>query len=263
MTKPRTYQTPAIVIKKTKLGEADRILTLYTPALGKIQGVAKAVRKPSSKLSGHLEMLTYSQVTLARGRHIDTIIGSQTLNAFLAIKNNLDLLSYALYAAEMVNQFTPHETEDPQLFELILRTLEELPRVSDQELLLRHFELHLLRRVGYRPELEKCVLCRKTLEPVTNSFAPSAGGVLCPVCQQLGKHYSYTLSWDGLGVMRFIQGGDWESVNVTPIDASALLEVERLMRIYIRHLLEKDIKSVAWLDTLKQGEPSSEIKSNL
>ena len=60
MTKPRTYQTPAIVIKKTKLGEADRILTFYTPEMGKIQGVAKAVRKPSSKLSGHLEMLSYS-----------------------------------------------------------------------------------------------------------------------------------------------------------------------------------------------------------
>jgi DNA repair protein RecO (recombination protein O) len=263
MTKPRTYQTPAIVIKKTKLGEADRILTLYTPGLGKIQGVAKAVRKPGSKLSGHLEMLTYSQVTLARGRNIDTIIGSQTLNTFLAIKNNLDLLSYALYAAEMVNQFTPHETEDPQLFELLLRTLEELPRASDRELLLRHFELHLLRKVGYRPELEKCVLCRKTLEAVTNSFAPSAGGVLCPSCQRLGRHYVYALSWDGLGVMRFIQGGDWASVSITPIDAGALLEIERLMRIYIRHLLEKDIKSAAWLDTLKQGEPASEIKSNL
>jgi DNA repair protein RecO (recombination protein O) len=257
MTKPRTYQTPAIVIKKTKLGEADRILTLYTPGLGKIQGVAKAVRKPSSKLSGHLEMLTYSQVTLARGRNIDTIIGSQTLNAFLPIKNNLDLLSYSLYAAEMVNQFTPQETEDPQLFELVLRTLEELSRVSDRELLLRHFELHLLRRVGYRPELGKCVLCRKNLEPVTNFFAPSAGGVLCPVCERLGKHYSYALSWDGLGVMRFIQGGDWESVNVTPIDADALFEVESLMRIYIRHLLEKDIKSAAWLDSLKREKSGS------
>jgi DNA repair protein RecO (recombination protein O) len=254
MTKPRTYQTPAIIIKKTKLGEADRILTLYTPSLGKIQGVAKAVRKPKSKLSGHLEMLSYSQVTLARGRNIDTIIGSQTLNAFLVLKNNLDLLSYALYLVEMVNQFTPPETEDPQLFELLLRTLEELPRAADRELLLRHFELHLLRQVGYRPELEKCVICRKTLAAVTNSFAPSAGGVLCPSCQRLRKHFGYALSWDGLGVMRFIQAGDWDSVSVTPIDVGMLAEVERLMRSYIRHLLEKDIKSAAWLDALKQGD---------
>ena len=41
MSKPRTYQTEAIIIKKTKLGEADSILTLYTPHLGKIQGFAK------------------------------------------------------------------------------------------------------------------------------------------------------------------------------------------------------------------------------
>ena len=81
MPKPRLYQTPALIIKKIKLGEADRILTLYTPEMGKIEGVAKAVRRPNSRLSGHLELLTYSQVTLARGRNIDTIIGSQTINA--------------------------------------------------------------------------------------------------------------------------------------------------------------------------------------
>jgi DNA repair protein RecO (recombination protein O) len=251
MTRPRTYQTPAIVIKKTKLGEADRILTLYTPGLGKIQGVAKAVRNPRSKLSGHLEMLTFSQVTLARGKNIDTIIGSQTLNAYLALKNDLDLLSYALYTAEMVNQFTPPETEDPQIFELFSRTLEELPRATDRDLLLRHFDLHLLRRAGYRPELENCVLCRDRLKPGINSFTPLAGGILCPSCQRISTYYGYPLSWDGLEVMRFIQGGDWESVSVAPIDSGALLEVSRLMRSYMRHLLEKDIKSAIWLDDLK------------
>jgi DNA repair protein RecO (recombination protein O) len=255
MTKPRTYQTPAIVIKKTKLGEADRILTFYTPGLGKIQGVAKAVRKPKSKLSGHLEMLSYSLVTLARGKNIDTVIGSQTLKPFLVIKNDLDLLSCALY----VNQFTPPETEDPQIFELLAYTLEELPGAADKDLLLRYFDLHLLRQAGYRPELEKCVLCRKTLEAATNSFAPSAGGVLCPSCQRLGNHYGYTLSWDTLGVMRFIQGGDWESISVTPVYPGALEEIERLIRSYIRHLLEKEIRSALWLDSLKQDNaPSGE-----
>ena len=48
MTRPRDYQTEAIIIKKTKLGEADRILTLYTPGLGKIQAVAKGVRRPKA-----------------------------------------------------------------------------------------------------------------------------------------------------------------------------------------------------------------------
>ncbi|MCL2281446.1 MAG: DNA repair protein RecO [Dehalococcoidia bacterium] len=263
MSNTRTYQTPAIVIKKTKLGEADRILTLYSPTLGKIQGVAKAVRKPKSKLSGHLEMLTYSQVTLVRGKSIDTIIGSQTLNAFLAVKNDLDLISCALYMAEMVSQFTPVETEDSPIFELLLHSIEQLPISADRNLSLRYFELHLLSQAGYRPELGKCVLCRKTLDTTTNSFAPSAGGILCPSCQRLGRHYGYTISWDGLEVMRFIQDGDWESVSITPIDATILNEVERMLRSYMRHILEKDIKSTTWLDSIKHDSANLKQPTNI
>ena len=82
MSSPRNYQTEAIIIKKTRLGEADSILTHYTPHLGKIQGFAKSLRKAKSKLAGHLELLTHSLVSLARGRNLDTIIGNQTINTF-------------------------------------------------------------------------------------------------------------------------------------------------------------------------------------
>ncbi len=123
MPKPRNYQTEAIIIKKTKLGEADRILTLYTPALGKIQAVAKGVRRPRSKLSGHLELLTHSLVSLARGRNLDTITGSQTISSFLPLKSDLGLASYALYAIELVNQFTAYHIENLHLFRLLLVTL--------------------------------------------------------------------------------------------------------------------------------------------
>jgi len=120
MPKPRNYQAEAIIIKKTKLGEADRILTLYTPHLGKIQAVAKGVRRPRSKLSGHLELLTYSLVSLARGKNLDTITGSQTINSFLPLKSDLELTSYALYITELVNQFTADHIENYPLFCLLL-----------------------------------------------------------------------------------------------------------------------------------------------
>ena len=120
MSRPRNYQTEAVIIKKTKLGEADRILTLYTPDMGKIQAVAKGVRRPKSKLAGHLELLTHSQVTLARGRNLDTITGSQTIDAFLPLKTDLWLTSYGLYVIELVNQFTADHVEDEALFRLLL-----------------------------------------------------------------------------------------------------------------------------------------------
>jgi DNA repair protein RecO (recombination protein O) len=251
MTRPRTYQTPAIIIKKTRLGEADRILTLYTPEQGKIQGVAKAVRRPQSKLSGHLELLGYSQVTLARGKNIDTIIGSQTLNCFLAVRSDLDMLSCACYLIELVNQFTPDETADRQLFDLLLTTLESLALASCQPMLLRYFELHLLLLAGYKPELEKCVLCRKPLEDIPGGFSPSAGGVLCQDCQSRSHHYGYPTSSAALAALRLIQGSQWPALQPDVFGADTLAELESLLRRYIRYLLEKDIKSAFWLDCLK------------
>ena len=155
MPEPRNYQTEAIVIKKTKLGEADSILTLYTPHLGKIQGFAKSLRKPKSKLAGHLELLTHSQVSLARGRNLDTITGSQTINSFLPLKSDLWLTSCALYVTELVNQFTADHLENFSLFQLTLETLDQLCQADNKELVLRYFELHLLDRVGYRPQLQR------------------------------------------------------------------------------------------------------------
>jgi DNA repair protein RecO (recombination protein O) len=82
MSKPRNYQTEAITIKKAKLGEAGRILTVYTLHLGKIQVAAKGVRRPRSKMVGHPELLTHSLESLASGRNTDTITDSQTINNF-------------------------------------------------------------------------------------------------------------------------------------------------------------------------------------
>ena len=253
MPEPRNYQTEAIVIKKTKLGEADRILTFYTPHLGKIQAVAKGVRRPRSKMAGHLELITHSKVSLARGRNLDTITGAQTIDGFFLLKTDFRLMSYALYVIELVNQFTPEHSEDYTLFQLLLDTLRNLSQADDIEMLLRHFELHLLKEAGYSPQLQQCVNCRKVLEPVINSFSPASGGVLCPECSYKSSSALYTLSVNTLKVLRFFQGNTYETSSRLKVPSELTEELERIMRNYIRYLLEKDLKSVAWLDSLKSG----------
>ena len=250
MPEPRNYQTEAIIIKKTKLGEADSIFTFYTPHLGKIQGFAKSVRKPRSKLAGHLELLTHSLVSLARGRNIDTITGSQTITSFLPLKTNLELSSRALYVIELVNQFTADHIENYPLFQVLLETLENLCQAGDNELVLRYFELHLLNEVGYRPQLQHCVSCRATLQPVINSFSPGSGGVLCPDCSQ-SQPLTYPLSVNALKVLRLIQSNDYSTISRLKVDQQLSNELEAIVRNYIKYLLEREVKSVAWLDTLK------------
>ena len=251
MSNPRNYQTEAIIIKKTKLGEADSILTFYTPHLGKIQGFARSLRKSRSKLAGHLELLTCSLVSFAHGRNLDTITGSQTINSFLPLKSDLWLTSCALYTTELVNQFTADHIENYPLFRLLKETLEQLCQPGDKDLVLRYFELHLLSGVGYQPQLQQCVSCHNPLQPTTNSFCPSAGGMLCPNCSP-SHPMSYPLSVNAQKVLRLLQGSDYETVNRLKIDRSLSQELERVMSHYLKYLLERDVKSAAWLDTLRE-----------
>ena len=253
MTKPRNYQTEAIIIKKTKLGEADRILTLYTPHLGKIQAVAKGVRRPRSKMSGHLELLTHSLVSLVRGRNLDTVTGCRTINSFLPLKSDLWLTSCGLYCIELVNQFTADHIENYPLFQLLLETMHHLCGAGDNELVLRYYELHLLNEVGYRPQLQKCVFCHRTLQPITNSFCSSAGGMLCPDCSQ-SQYLARPVSVDGQKVLRWLQNSDYDTVSKQKINRELSRKIENVMRGYLKYLLEREVKSAAWLDTLREQE---------
>jgi DNA repair protein RecO (recombination protein O) len=250
MPEPREYQTEAIVIKKTRLGEADSILTFFTPHLGKIQGFARSLRKPKSKMAGHLELLTHSTVSFARGRNLDTITGAQTIDAFLPLKNDLWLTSCGLYVIELVNQFTAEHQENFALFQLTLETLERLTEENNKELVLRYFELHLLESAGYRPQLRECVACHRPLEAVTNYFSASGGGLLCPECS-LNQPYATPVSVNTQKVLRLLQGNDYASASCVKIDGKLARDLEGVISEYLKYLLEREVKSAAWLDTLR------------
>lgn len=248
MSRPRNFQTEALIIKKTKLGEADRILSLYTPKLGKIQAVAKGVRRPRSKMSGHLELITHSLISLARGRNIDTVTNTRTITAFLPLKSDLLRGAAALYTAELVDRFTADHIENEPLYELLLATWQNLAETGDIETTLRAFELHLLETVGYRPELEHCVVCKVALGTAGNWFGPMAGGVLCPACS-LKYSQRYPVSPEALSALRVLQGDETSLPSgLTPALAR---ELAALLNHYLEHLLEREVKSARWLGTLR------------
>jgi len=250
VAEPRDYQTEAIIISKIKLGEADRILTLCTPDYGKIEAVAKGVRRPKSKMAGHLELLTYSQVRLARGRNLETITGSQTIESFMALRNDLWLTSCGLYAAELTKQFTAEHVAHPDLFQLLLATLRRLADADSPEMTLRYFELHLLESAGYRPQLQECVNCRTDLQPVANAFCAGSGGIVCPDCR-IEQPASFDISVDAIKVLRLFQRSDFGVVSRLKIGPALAQELKMVLALYIRYLLERDIKSAAWLDALR------------
>jgi len=251
MPAPRIYKTEAIVLRQRKLGEADKIVTLYTPNYGKLEAVAKGVRRPKSRLAGHLEALTYTSAMLAQGRNLDIVTQAQAVESFAPLRDDLHRLSRALYAAELVDRFSPEGAESYHIFQLLLATLRRLAAGASADVVLRYFEMQLLSLAGFQPHLQRCLGCQRPLTPVPNYFSPATGGVLCPSCGP-GTAASRPLSVNALKVLRLLQGGAFADVLRVRIGPALAQEVEFHLRAYLIYVLERDVRSAAFIDRLRR-----------
>ncbi len=245
----RLYRTEGIIVRRTDTGEADRILTLYTPDRGKLHLVARGVRRPGSRLAGHLELLSHSTFLIARARTLDIVTQAQTLHAFAGIRQDLERIGWACYLAELVERLTV-EAENEPVFALLLEALEYLEQGRDAELLARSFELHLLGYLGYRPQVFCCVSCEEPLEPRAHTFSASLGGVLCPQCRERDRR-ARPLSLEALKVLRYLLRNGLGEATRLRLNAARRREVEEVLHDYIRAILEREPNSVAVLQTLR------------
>lgn len=245
------YKTEGIVLRHADMGEADRLITLFTPFRGKVRGVAKGARKPASKLAGHVEQFTLTSVLIARGRALDLITQAQTVRSFIEVRENLRLVLYASYAVELVERSTEWESENKPLFNLLLRYLSYLGTAQRLETGLRAFELEALDVLGYRPQLDKCVACGREIRAETNGFSSTAGGVLCPLCRgREGDHHDIYPAT--LAALRFLQESGVEAADRLQMAAVARKQAEALLSVYISDRLEHDINSANVLKALRQ-----------
>ncbi len=254
--RPRVYRTRGVVLKRTDLGEADKILTLYTFSTGKVRAVAKGVRRPGSRLGGHVDDFAYADMLLARGRDLDVVTQSQTLDPFRRMREELWRASYGYYLSELVDSFTEERIENEPLFDLLVESYRRLGEGNDPFTVVRFFELHLLDLVGYRPELVHCLRCRAEVRPEANYFSPPLGGVLCPGCGH-GEVAASPISLNGLKVLRYLQRLNAPPSGGLRLDLATRRETESTMRSYIEHLLERQVKSTAFLDRLRLEEASA------
>ena len=256
----RLYKTEAIILRQRKLGEADRILTLYTPALGKLDAKAKGVRKTTSRLSGHLQPLNRVVVQLAQGHAADVITGVETLDSFRHLRDDLDLLSRGLYIAELSDRMTPEHVHSFPTFRLLLDTLARLDKPGDGDQALRFFEMRLLDQSGFRPELDRCVGCLRDLEAVDNFFAPVAGGAVCRGCVP-GLAGPRVLTLNALKLLRLTQRGTYNDLARVRVPADLSDEVERHLRSYIITVLERDVNAAAFIERLRRDGARAAVQA--
>lgn len=254
MNAPRVYKAEAVVLRQRRLGEADKILTLFTAERGKMDAVAKGVRKPTSRKSGHVEPLMHVSLLVAHGRNLDIVTQAETLDSFLPLREDPRRLSAGLYVAELIDRYTIDQVESPPLFRLLVDTLGRLAVVPDLDLALRFFELNLLAQAGYQPELRGCVLCSTPLQPVPNWFSPTAGGAVCPACTPAHSGLR-PLSVNALKVLRLLLDGRFAEAARLRLSHDLLTEIEGHLRVTVRLHAERDLHSLRYLQSTRRDQP--------
>jgi DNA repair protein RecO (recombination protein O) len=254
MDRSRVYKTEVVVLRQRPLGEADRVLTLFSADLGKFDAVAKGIRKPGSRKAGHLEPLTHTRLMLARGKTLDIITQGEALETYRPMRDDLRRLSCGMYAAELVDRFTVEHAEGYPVFRLLVETLGRIAERADLDTILRYFEINLLAQSGFQPQLWQCVVCQSAIAPVDNWFSPSAGGAVCPTCTPSGSGLS-RLSVNAIKVMRLMLSRDYEQTARLRWGHDLAVEVEGHLRAYLRTYIERDLSSLRFLNGVRR-EPA-------
>lgn len=160
----RSYKTSAVVLRGRSYGEADRILTLFSTERGKMDAIAKGVRRTKSTMAGRLEFANEVALTMHRGRNLDVVVSADIENAHWQHVMLPERFAAANVVTELIDGFCEPDLPLPDIYELLTRALAAIGRSSDPLGLLPRFSLRLLDALGLAPPLDACIRCGAPLE---------------------------------------------------------------------------------------------------
>ncbi len=183
----KSYSAEAVVLRLRPLGEADRIVILFSRERGKIDAVARGARRPHSKFGGRLDFFTRVNLMLHAGKSLDTVTSAETVRAIWEQLVDPDVFAAASYVAEVVDALCELDMAVPELYEALCDFQIALAQTSDLTTLLAVMDLKMLAALGFSPELDACARCGAVLgrRPLSGGRAwlsPQAGGLLCKAC---------------------------------------------------------------------------------
>ena len=265
VSRTRIYKTEAIVLRSMDLGEADRVLTVLTPRLGKLRVVAKGVRRPRSRLGGGLEPFSDVHLVLAVGRTFDVVTQTSLEDPHLGLRNDLHSTAAAWYLVELADRFCEGAADSHGAFVLLaqgLAALDASPNEVAREVVARWYELALLDAMGFRPELARCLECGAEIGPEGNVFSPVGGGVLGPECAH-AAHAGARVAPDALKVMRHLQRSRLTEVLRLQLPPSVQREVERHLHATISATLERELRSRDFLAEVAARQAAAPILTSV
>ena len=248
------YRDEAVVLRVHKLGEADRIVTLFTRRHGRVRAVGKGVRRTSSKFGArlepgsHIDVQFYSRLapeqrSFSSHRGLDIVQQTDSIGAYGAqLANDYSRWTAVSAICETAERLTEEGEPSLRLFLLVVGALKALvAREHDPTLVLDAFFIRAASLSGWEPALHECAKC--SAPGPHSAFNVPAGGAVCPVCRPPGSARPQPETFALLGALL---GGDWATADAA--SASARRESSGLVASHLQWHLERGLRSLPLVD---------------
>ncbi len=244
------YKTYGIVLGHRDLGEADKILTIFSPNHGKLHAVAKGVRRPRNRLIGGTQLFSFSDFLIMKGRNLDVISQCELKESFHEIRSNLERMAYGSFFAEMIRATTPIEEKNSELFRFFLKTLYVLTNWTCYETLSRIFEIKLMAIQGFTPQISQCAACGSKLTDEMK-FSPALGGVICKKCFDKDRE-AVIIDKNTLYTMHIMLKKTYEALANLNISCKINTQLKKSLHLFIQNQLDYKFKTLKFIEDINK-----------
>ncbi len=212
------YRSLSFVLKKENQGEANQMITFYSQEFGKINVLARGVRKIKSKLRSGVRIFSLAEIEFIKGKFYNTLTDAVKIDNFSDIKKNFRKLRIAFQCATDLDDLIGWEEKDEKVWELLTDFFENLNHFSFSKeiyysLFYYAFLLNLLEVAGYGFDFYNCSFCQKKLSSENNFFSFEKG-LVCQKCSSLllGSQRKRKILAKEIKIFRLFQNKDWKIV---------------------------------------------------
>lgn len=216
------YRTIGLVFGREDRLEADKLFNVYTEDFGRIELYGKAIRKINSKLKAGLDLFYLSEIEFIQGKNHKTLTDTYLINKFENIPTDAKKTEIAFRISNVIKNFIKGHGKDNNLFSLLQESFTFINgETKNCELIFYYFVWNFLANQGYKPEVNKCVICQCKLEPQNLFFSIKEGGVICKNCFSLNKKVN-KINSDIVKLLRIILNKDWQILSKLKVQAQSL-----------------------------------------
>ena len=244
-----------LVLCVSEHGESDKIVTFYSPELGKVTGIAKGAKRSKKRFVNKLEEFSLLRILYNPPKRdgLHFLREAELEDAFISLRNTYPRYVAATFIGELILRFTREHDPDPNIFSLLLWGVQSLEKGRDPLETCALFHLRILGAAGYQPVLDCCGFCGETVRAGQNYGLHTGGALACGKCRGTIQGGSTAITVQTLRFLHHAQRVELVNLERLRLSHKNIEESLEILHKYTLHLLQHEIHSWQQIKALQNS----------